>query len=100
MFAGMSNNTICIYHSPCMDGFTAAWVARKALGNDVEFFAATYGEPPPDVTGKDVIMVDFSYKRPVLMEMAKKAHSFLILDHHKSAEIGRASCRERVSSPV
>jgi len=81
------NNAICIYHGTCMDGFTAAWVVRKALGADIEFYAATHGDSPPDVTGKDVIMVDFSYKRPVLMEMAKKARSFLILDHHKSAEM-------------
>lgn len=76
--------SICIYHGNCADGFGAAWVVRKALGN-IDFYAATYQEPPPDVTGKDVVMVDFSYKRPVLLEMAEKANSILILDHHKTA---------------
>ena len=38
-----------------------------------------------DVTGKDVVLVDFSYKRPVLMEMAEKANNILILDHHKTS---------------
>ena len=76
--------TICIYHGSCADGFGAAWVVRKALG-DIEFFPGKYQEPPPDVTGKDVVMVDFSYKRPVLLEMAAKANSILILDHHKTA---------------
>jgi oligoribonuclease NrnB/cAMP/cGMP phosphodiesterase (DHH superfamily) len=42
-------------------------------------------EPPPDVTGEDVVIVDFSYKRPVLLSMAMKAHSILIIDHHKTA---------------
>lgn len=79
-------NILCIYHSHCMDGFTAAWVVRKALGEGVEFHAATHGDPPPDVTGKNVIIVDFSYKREVLLEMARKAVSMLVLDHHKSAE--------------
>lgn len=83
----MSNpNILCIYHGTCMDGFTAAWVVRKALGPDVEFYAATHGDPPPDVKGRDVIMVDFSYKRPVLIEMAREANSMFIIDHHKSAE--------------
>ena len=41
---------------------------------------------PPDVTGKDVILVDFSYKRPVLEDMLTKANSITVLDHHKSAE--------------
>ena len=75
---------ICIYHGNCADGFGAAWVVRKALG-DIEFFAGKYQEPPPDVTGKNVVMVDFSYKRPVLLEMTEKANSILIIDHHKTA---------------
>jgi uncharacterized protein len=76
--------SMCIYHGNCADGFGAAWVVRKALG-DIEFHAGKYQEAPPDVTGKDVVMVDFSYKRPVLLEMAEKANSILILDHHKTA---------------
>ncbi len=76
--------TMCIYHGNCADGFGAAWVVRKALGA-IDFHPGTYQDAPPDVTGKDVIMVDFSYKRPVLLEMAAKAEHVLILDHHKSA---------------
>lgn len=77
----------CIYHGGCDDGFGAAWVVRKALG-DVEFYPGAYAmEPPPDgyISGRDVIMVDFSYKRPVLDEIFRKANSLLILDHHKTA---------------
>jgi len=76
--------TICIYHGNCADGFGAAWVVRKALGN-IEFHPGVYQNPPPDVTGKDVVMVDFSYKRPTLLQMAAMANSMLILDHHKTA---------------
>lgn len=75
---------ICIYHANCADGFGAAWVVRKALG-EIEFHAAKYNDPPPDVTGKDVIIVDFSYKRHVLLAMAEQANNILILDHHKTA---------------
>lgn len=75
---------LCIYHGNCVDGFGAAWVVRKALGN-IEFFPGIYQEPPPDVTNRNVVIVDFSYNRSVLLEMAKKATSILILDHHKSA---------------
>lgn len=76
--------TLCIYHGNCADGFGAAWAVRKAIP-EAEFFPATYQAPPPDVTGRRVVMVDFSYKRPVLLDMARKAESILILDHHKSA---------------
>lgn len=76
---------ICIYHGNCADGFTAAWVVRKALGEDVEFHAGVYQNPPPDVTDKDVIIVDFSYKYDVLVDLSYKAKSILVLDHHKTA---------------
>lgn len=89
------SDPICIYHYNCADGFTAAWAVRKALG-DIEFYGGTHGNDPPDVTGRDVIMVDFSYKRPVLEEMAKQAHSILILDHHKSAAEDLAGFEEPV----
>ncbi|VVN75493.1 phosphohydrolase [Pseudomonas fluorescens] len=79
------HKTMCIYHGNCADGFGAAWVVRKALGHDVEFVAGVYGQEPPDVTGKDVILVDFSYKYDVLAALANKANSIIVLDHHKSA---------------
>jgi oligoribonuclease NrnB/cAMP/cGMP phosphodiesterase (DHH superfamily) len=77
--------TMCIYHGNCADGFGAAWVVRKALGDQVEFVPGVYGEEPPDVTGKNVILVDFSYKYDVLSSLAYKANSIIVLDHHKSA---------------
>lgn len=80
-------SALCIYHGNCADGFGAAWVVRKYFGSDeVDFHAGFYGAEPPDVAGRDVIMVDFSYKRPVLDSMIQKAKSLLILDHHKTAE--------------
>ena len=78
---------LCIFHGSCADGFTSAWVVRKYYGEDhVEFFAGVYGNPPPDVTDRDVILVDFSYKRDVMLRIIDKAKSVLILDHHKTAQ--------------
>ncbi len=78
--------TICIYHKDCSDGFGAAWVVNKALNGFVELHPASYGDEPPCVRGRDVVMVDFSYKRDVIDEMARQCKSLLILDHHKTAE--------------
>jgi len=78
-------NPICIYHGNCADGFGAAWAVRFAFGARVEFHAGVYQDPPPDVAKRDVIMVDFSYKRDVLAAMSQSARSITILDHHKSA---------------
>lgn len=87
----IQRKTMCIYHGNCADGFGAAWVVRKALGADVEFVPGVYGQEPPDVSGKDVILVDFSYKYDVLAQLGSKAESIIILDHHKSAasDLGR-----------
>lgn len=80
-------NPFCIFHgSGCVDGFASAWVVHRALGPALDFHEATYGQPPPDVTDRDVVIVDFSYKRPVLEAMAAQARSVLVLDHHKSAQ--------------
>lgn len=77
---------LCIYHGNCADGFGAAWVVRKALGaENVDFHAGVYQDAPPDVTGRDVLLVDFSYKRAVMTEIVAKANSVKVLDHHKTA---------------
>lgn len=78
---------LCIYHNNCPDGFGAAWVVRRKFGEEnVEFYGATHGDAPPDCTGKDVIIVDFSYPMTTLIEMETVANSMTILDHHKSAK--------------
>lgn len=76
---------LCIYHGNCADGFGAAWAVRHALGDKVEFHPGVYQEPPPSTAGRNVLLVDFSYKRHILEAMAEEALSILILDHHKSA---------------
>lgn len=75
---------LVIYHANCADGFTAAWAVRQAM--DAEFHPGVYGEAPPEVAGRDVILVDFCYPFEVLMRLGRSARSVLVLDHHKSAE--------------
>ena len=89
---------LCIYHGNCADGFTAAWVVKKALGDDVDFHAGVHQNPPPDVTDREVIIVDFSYKKDVLIGMAAKAKGILVLDHHKSAESDLVDLPENVTA--
>lgn len=78
--------TLCIYHGNCADGFGAAWVVRRSLGGEhVEFLEGHYGMTAPDVTGRDVIIVDFSFPLEALQAMAQQARAVLVLDHHKTA---------------
>lgn len=89
---------LCIYHGNCADGFGAAWVVRKYYGDNVEFFSGKHGEEPPDVTDRQVIIVDFSYKRDVIIRMAEVAENILIIDHHKTAFEGLVELPDNVST--
>lgn len=76
---------LCIYHGNCADGFAAYWAVWKAHAGDIEGFSGVYQEDPPSVIGRDVVFVDFSYKRGVITKMSESASSITIIDHHKSA---------------
>lgn len=86
MTAKVTPKKLCIYHHNCLDGFAAAWSVRHALADEVEFHQGIHQQPPPDVTGRDVILVDFSYSLEVLQTMLKTAAGITILDHHVTAE--------------
>lgn len=75
-----------IYHKNCYDGFTAAWVARTALG-DASFLPAAYGDPVPEDFGPEdeVYILDFSYPRDILEAIASKVKKLQVLDHHHTA---------------
>lgn len=80
---------VCIYHGDCDDGFGAAYAIWSRWGDGVAFIPGVYGKPlpaPASITGCNVLFVDFSAKRDVLVSMAAAARSVVILDHHKTAE--------------
>ena len=82
----MSDRPLVIYHGGCWDGFCAAWVARRALGADCDFVPINYSENAPDVTGRVVYILDFSFPRKLTLGMAFLAKRLFILDHHKTAQ--------------
>lgn len=77
--------TLIIYHKNCFDGICAAWVAKRKF-SDADILPANYGEPFPDVSPKDnIVIVDFSYPREVMIEVSHVCE-LLVIDHHKTAE--------------
>jgi len=85
MYRAMTN-IIVIYHKNCLDGFGAAYAAWVKFGDSAEYIAASYGDEPPDVTDKNVFIVDFSYPRETLIKMREAAAGLVVLDHHKTAK--------------
>src|SRR5690554_7514457 len=84
------NAPVVIYHGGrCLDGFGsayAAWCHFQQAGISADYVAANHGEAPPDCRNREVYILDFSYKRPVLSELCQSARRVVILDHHISAQ--------------
>lgn len=76
---------LVIYHSNCADGFSAAWCFWHKYGTACDFHPGVYGQEPPDVTGRCVYLVDFSYKRDTVLKMLEAAAHVVLIDHHKTA---------------
>jgi uncharacterized protein len=83
----MSSRTTIIHHANCPDGFGSAWLLRQALPDDTAIHAASYGEDVPFdlVDDADVYLVDFCYPGPELTDVAARARSLVVLDHHQTA---------------
>ena len=76
---------LLIYHGGCQDGFGAAWAVWKRRGDDFDYFPGIHHEPPPDVSGRDLVIADFSYPLEIMRRLLTAADSITIIDHHVSA---------------
>lgn len=79
--------THVLYHADCADGFGAAYAAHKVLGDEATYIPVQHGETPPDLpSDAKVVIVDFSYKRDVILALKEKIADLVILDHHTTAQ--------------
>jgi oligoribonuclease NrnB/cAMP/cGMP phosphodiesterase (DHH superfamily) len=85
MIPSPSDVDYVIYHANCSDGFGARFAAEFLLGARANYFAAKHGEPPPNVSGKNVVIVDFSYDNATTKRMIEEANTLIVLDHHRTA---------------
>ena len=80
---------LVLYHGGgCADGFCSAWIAARALKCPASaLLPVNYGQPPPCVQGKRVLIADFCYPREVLFDLVREAEFVTVLDHHKTAAL-------------
>lgn len=79
--------TIVIYHGGCPDGTSATWALSLVLDNNKTYYhGGKHNEKYPDVEGKAVIFVDFSYSLEQMLMLLQQAKSVLVLDHHATAK--------------
>nr|QBK88507.1 MAG: uncharacterized protein LCMiAC01_01840 [Mimivirus LCMiAC01] len=81
-----------IYHNKCIDGFSGfylflkskKWAKESLIYPDQPFSK----EIPPEIEGKNVIIIDVAYYPSIIKAIAKKARKLLFIDHHKSIRDG------------
>jgi len=82
---------LVIYHGRnCPDGFAAALAAWLFFEGQAEFLALDHGEVKslehlPDLSGRAVYILDFSFAPALLRAIEAKAAKLVLLDHHQSA---------------
>jgi len=90
-----SKKILIAYHGHCLDGFTAAWVARKELiescgytPEEIDTLEMVYGKLVElEQRAEDydtVYILDFSIPVPLLTQIAEVAEVY-VMDHHKTA---------------
>ena len=72
---------ICIYHSRDLDGWMSAAIV-KLWDPKVKLIGWDYGQPIPDMTFQEVIMVDISFPKEVMIDNINR---LTWIDHHFSA---------------
>jgi oligoribonuclease NrnB/cAMP/cGMP phosphodiesterase (DHH superfamily) len=80
---------VILYHGNCFAGFGAAWVAWRRYKDEAVYIPCFYGAPLPPIPQADeadVIMVDYSQKRPEMEKLRSRVRSLVVLDHHATAE--------------
>lgn len=79
-------NTVIIYHANCADGFGAAYAAWKKFGDAASYIPVKdHTEAPEGLTDKEIYIVDFSFKKPILDTLEAHNQKVVVIDHHKSA---------------
>ena len=86
----MSIYNIIIFHYPCQDGLTSAWIAdnyHKLNYKPLELYPISHSDKIDlnRLKNKKVLFCDFCPSLDILNEIEKIATEIKILDHHKSS---------------
>ena len=84
-----------IYHGQCPDGFAAALCAWLYFEGRGDYIPMTHAQALPDLTGKQVYMLDIAFSRTKMERATQEAASLVVLDHHQSAsdDLHGLACR-------
>lgn len=84
---------LVLYHANCTDGYGAAYCAWRKFRENAQYMPIQHGEVPtidalsrlPSLYRRQVLILDFSFERSVMLEIMARARQVIWLDHHKSS---------------
>lgn len=82
----ITKDKVVIMHGGCDDGIGGAFLFWQLFKDTADYYPGYYQDPAPDLTGKEVYIVDFSFPEEATMQIANTAKSLVWMDHHKSTE--------------
>ncbi|MBI2024568.1 MAG: hypothetical protein HYT03_00540 [Candidatus Harrisonbacteria bacterium] len=93
----MSKKIVILYHGECMDGTGGGWAAWKKFGNKADYYGLKHGDSlPSGLKGKEIYVVDFSFKEPLMQKIVRENKKVIALDHHVSAKKSTKMAHEYV----
>lgn len=83
----LENVDVVLYHSPCTDGFTAAYCVWKERGDEVRYIPYVHGTSADSEVfrGKNVLLVDMILSRGDMEALFGVARAVYCLDHHETS---------------
>jgi hypothetical protein len=86
-----ATKVLVLYHSSCVDGFTAAWSAWDVIRDEGTYLPCQHGVEPPwekIVAGNfhAIYILDFCFSPDVLRKMSSMTDDVIIIDHHVSSK--------------
>lgn len=93
-----------VYHKNCVDGFCGLLILT--LTNKIDSNATIYADvpstdtAPPDIDGKNVIIIDVAYNKKIMNDFIKKSRKVTLIDHHISVRDDMISLKFRKHDEV
>ena len=74
---------LVLYREYSNDSMCAAWIYSRYVEPYSEFVPVQRDDPAPNMQGRDVVLLDFSYEHGALKMLNQQAHSLLVIAHHE-----------------
>jgi hypothetical protein len=80
---------LVIYRKNCCDSIASCFAAWKLLGDTAEYIGVSSGDPIPELSGKTVAILNYTYSRDILENINDITDGLIVLVHDNIIKNGR-----------